>query len=128
MKSDSIVLSKRSTPLEKDIEKAILTWLNFQPECKAWKNKSMGTYDPRKGIYRRPSGAFNEKGTSDILGIWKGKMLCIEVKSATGKLRPEQYEFLRAMHELGAICFVARSLNDVIVALGASACISNTCQ
>jgi penicillin-binding protein-related factor A (putative recombinase) len=88
----------------------------------------MGTFDPRKGIYRRVAGQFNEKGTSDILGIWKGKMLCIEVKSATGKLRPEQREFLRAMHELGAICMVARSLQDVISALGASPYISNTCQ
>lgn len=43
-------------------------------------------------------------------------MLCIEVKSARGRLRPEQKEFLQAMANLGAICMVARSLNDVIAA------------
>lgn len=65
-------------------------------------------------------GAFNEKGTSDILGIWKGKMLCIEVKSAKGKLRPEQVTFLGDMSRLGAIAFVARSLDDVLLVLAPS--------
>lgn len=77
----------------------------------------MGTFDPIKGIYRRSAGAFTEKGTSDIIGIWRGKMLCIEVKSATGRLRPEQKLFLEAMSSLGAIAFVARSLQDVLLVL-----------
>ena len=74
----------------------------------------MGTFDPSKGIYRRASGAFTEKGTSDILGIYQGRMLCIEVKSKRGTLRPEQDVFLRTMADLGAIAFVARSLQDVL--------------
>lgn len=99
---------------ERDIEKLILDWLNAQPGCKAWKNKSMGTFDPTRGIYRANHSKYSEKGTSDILGIWRGKMLCIEVKSRRGVLRPEQKEFLRVMGELGAIAILARSLEDVL--------------
>lgn len=98
---------------EKDIELEILTWLNLQPGCFAWKNKSMGTFNAKRGVYLRPTHRFSEKGTSDILGIWKGVMLCIEVKSATGRLMPHQSEFLERMDSLGAIAFMARSLEDV---------------
>lgn len=114
LKRDSTASKSKSTRLEKDIEREILTWLNLQPRCKAWKNKSQGTFDPTKGIFRRNGGAFTEKGTSDILGIYRGKMLCIEVKSAKGRLRPEQKEFLQRMADLGAVCMMARSLEDVI--------------
>lgn len=101
-------------PKEKEIERCILEWLNAQPGCKAWKNKSTGTYDPVRKCFRQNHSRWSEKGTSDILGIWAGKMLCIEVKSKRGTLRPEQKEFLTRMSELGAIAFVARSLDDVI--------------
>ena len=104
----------RSTPSEREIERSILAWLNYQPKCKAWKNKSMGTYDPTRRVFRRSNDPFSQKGTSDILGIWEGRMLCIEVKSAKGRLRPEQLEFLRTMSSLGAICLVARTLEDVV--------------
>jgi len=77
----------------------------------------MGTFDPIKKVYRSNAGPFNEKGTSDIIGIWRGKMLCIEVKSQTGRIRPEQKLFLEAMQSLGAIAFVARSLQDVLLVL-----------
>lgn len=93
-----------------------MAWLNYQPKCKAWKNKSMGTYDPVRKAFRRSNDRFSQKGTSDILGIWSGKMLCIEVKSAKGRLSPEQKEFLTEMAGLGAICLLARSLDDVIAA------------
>ena len=125
-KSDSTALSadsneskKKSTRLERDIEKEILLWLNLQQKCKAWKNKSTGTYDPVRRCFRKNSGPFTEKGSADILGIFHGRMLCIEVKSAKGRLRPEQMEFLQSMADLGAICLVARSLHDVVLSLDA---------
>ena len=76
----------------------------------------MGVYDPMRKTFRKLSG-FAIKGVSDILGIHNGKMLCIEVKSAKGRLRPEQREFLDKMTSLGALAFVARSWSDVLHAL-----------
>ena len=117
---DALSASKTKLTLsEREIEQSILAWLNYQPRCKAWKNKSQGTYDPYKKVFRRPSSKFTEKGTSDILGIWYGKMLCIEVKSAKGRLSPEQKAFLTEMAGLGAICLLARSLDNVIDAFDA---------
>lgn len=98
---------------EKDIELEILLWLNRQPGCFAWKNKSMGTFNAARGVYLKSHHRFSEKGTSDILGIYQGHMLCIEVKSQTGRLLPHQAEFLWKMDKLGAIAFMARSLEDV---------------
>jgi len=114
-KRNSIDSPKQCPDLkEKDIERLILDWLNAQPGCKAWKNKSMGTFDPIRGIYRANHSKYSEKGSSDILGIWNGKMLCIEVKSRRGTLRPEQKVFLDSMGTLGALTLVARSLHDVV--------------
>lgn len=104
----------KSTPSEREVERAILQWLNYQPKCKAWKNKSTGTYDPVRKCFRRSNDPYSQKGSADILGIWNGKMLCIEVKSAKGRLTPEQKEFLSAMSSLGAICLVARDLQQVV--------------
>lgn len=77
----------------------------------------MGTYDPVRGCYRANHSKFSEKGSSDIIGIWQGKMLCIEVKSRRGTLRPEQKEFLDTLGRLGAITLVARGLEDVLASL-----------
>ncbi len=74
----------------------------------------MGTFDPVRGVYRSNGGKFTERGSSDILGIYRGKMLCIEVKSKTGRLRPEQESFLNQMERLGAIAGMVRSLDQAI--------------
>jgi hypothetical protein len=44
-------------------------------------------------------------------------MLCLEVKSATGKLRPEQKVFLDRMASLGAITGVVRSWHEALALL-----------
>jgi len=93
---------------EKQIETEILFRLNQIKDCYAWKNHTTGIFDPRRGVFRK-LGGYAIKGVSDIIGIYKGKMLCLEVKSATGKLRPEQQKFLERMKELGAVTGVVRS-------------------
>jgi hypothetical protein len=104
---------------EKQIETEILRLLNLLPNTYAWKNHSMGVYDPMRKTFRRMSG-FAIRGVSDILGIHNGKMICLEVKSAKGRLRPEQREFLEKMTSLGAVCAVVRSWPEALCALQAS--------
>lgn len=98
---------------EKEIENAILQYLNLLPETKAWKNQSIGVYDPVKRVYRMNRGAYTARGTSDIIGICQGVMLCIEVKTPKGKISQAQKDFLDIMEHLGALAFVARSVDDV---------------
>lgn len=116
-KKESIELNLGSTALkiksteslsEKQIETEILFQLNRLSNCFAWKNHTTGVFDPTRKVFRR-LGGYAIKGVSDILGIYKGKMLCLEVKSATGRLRPEQKEFLEKMSKLGAITGVVKS-------------------
>jgi hypothetical protein len=58
------------------------------------------------------------RGISDILGIWKGRFLAIEIKRPGGQLTVEQQRFLDRVKIEGGVSFVARSVDDVITELG----------
>lgn len=63
---------------------------------------------------------FGFKGCPDVLGqLRDGRLLGVEVKSPTGKLRPEQSFFLERIRGAGGVSFVARDCRDVLQALGA---------
>ena len=47
-----------------------------------------------------------------------GRLLAVEVKGPHGRLRPEQKVVLTRVAAAGGVAFVARSLRDVVVALG----------
>lgn len=98
---------------EKTIENHILIYLKSRGVF-AWKNQSVGVFDPSKKIYRKSKNPFHINGTSDILGIYKGKLLAIEVKSAKGVVSDEQEEFINNINKFGGIAFAARSLEDVV--------------
>lgn len=55
---------------------------------------------------------------SDVIGIVHGRFLAIEVKSPTGRVRPEQAAFLAEVARHGGLAFVARSCQDVVDKLG----------
>jgi len=57
-------------------------------------------------------------GVPDIIGIWQGRMLGIEVKTARGKLSVQQQVFIDKINAHGGIAFCARSVEDVIEGLG----------
>lgn len=91
------------------IENAILRYLNMQG-IYCWKNKTQGTYDPVKKIYRANTV---KKGVADILGILpNGRFLAIEVKTKKGQLTVHQKDFLRQVSKNGGLAFVARSVDD----------------
>lgn len=111
---------------EKDIENSILDFLKRVPDCKAWKNQSVGIFDPTRQAFRSRT-KHQIKGVSDILGIYKKRMICFEVKSARGRLTAEQDEFIKEMNSLGALARCVRSIDDVILALQEiDSCISST--
>ena len=101
--------------LEKEIEVQILHYLVGR-QILAFKVERQGTFDPRKGVFRRKTGVW-KKGVSDIIGIYRKRPLAIEVKSAKGRLMPEQNDFILEWRSEGGFAFVARSLDDVITNL-----------
>ena len=56
------------------------------------------------------------KGFSDLFGYRKSdcKAVFIEVKTAKGKVRPQQEQFLNAMKNYGAIAGVCRSAEEAL--------------
>jgi hypothetical protein len=52
--------------------------------------------------------------TADMVGQRLAVFTSIEVKSATGRLRPEQQQWLDAVQAAGGIAGVARSVDDAL--------------
>jgi hypothetical protein len=62
---------------------------------------------------------FGWPGCSDLIGMLKdGRLLAVEVKAPSGKLRDEQAEFLSLVRRFGGVAFVARDAANVIAELG----------
>ena len=62
---------------------------------------------------------FGWRGCSDVIGMLKdGRLLAVEVKAPSGKLRAEQAEFLSLVRRFGGVAFVARNVANVISELG----------
>ena len=57
-------------------------------------------------------------GVSDIIGIYKGKLLAVEVKTKRGKLSPAQKAFIDSINRFGGLAFVVRSVDELIDNLG----------
>lgn len=96
------------------IKRQICDYLNlFSDRCFFWVTQSHGVWDQKRKIFLNMRGRYQIKGVSDIMGIWDGKPLAIEVKTKTGKLSDHQKIFLAKFQDYGGIAFVARSVEDV---------------
>ena len=86
--------------------------------------KALNTHPAVAWCERMNSGAarigarfvrFGFKGCPDVLGqLRDGRLLGVEVKAKTGRLRPEQTIFLERIRGAGGVAFVARDLRDVL--------------
>lgn len=92
------------------------------PDCIWWAVPNGGTFASRtdKSSGKRVSiAAVKAKreglkpGVSDIMVLWGGRLICIELKTATGRQSPEQKEWADAATSAGAVYYVARSVQDV---------------
>lgn len=100
---------------ESQIQHAILLAWGSHPGLRIWRSNTgvakMGDRSVRFGVV----------GQADISGLMlpSGRRLEIEVKSATGRQRPEQVVFQRMIESFGGLYVLARSLSDVDRALAA---------
>jgi hypothetical protein len=53
-------------------------------------------------------------GTSDLLFIGQGYIAFIEVKTETGRIRPEQINFINHMKSMGHRAGIARNISDAL--------------
>lgn len=101
---------------EKDIQNQIINYLELK-KIFHWRQNVGGMkyeyFDKNLQKLRLRYVRFGSSGTSDILGIYKGKPFAIEVKSLKGKLNKYQKNFLTNFYDNGGIAIVARKLEDV---------------
>jgi hypothetical protein len=98
---------------------------NNRPEAAALVEvlKALRTHPAVAWAERMNSGAakvgnrfirFGWPGCPDVLGQLKdGRLLGVEVKAPTGRLRTEQAVFLERIKQAGGVAFVARNCRDV---------------
>ena len=97
---------------ETKIKRAICQWLRLK-HVFIFTHDSVGIYDPTRKRFRTNHDPFRKKGVSDVLGIWQGKFLAIEVKTPRTYATKEQKEFIEDVRANGGVAFIARSIEDV---------------
>ena len=101
-------------PTEAQILKAVMALLKRHPRVASCWRVNSGTFQERnRDGSTRYIRANSQRGMSDIMGVLKdGRTLAIEVKSATGRMRPGQEEFLATIRQAGGVAGVCRSVED----------------
>ncbi len=80
--------------LEKDIQREICDWL-FSEKYFFWRSNNLPVFSMRNDGTVKPRALpkYTPKGLPDIILLYKGKFVALEVKRPDAKLRPEQAEF-----------------------------------
>ena len=121
---------------ERDIQKEIMLELGRFPGIRIARNdqgngvvgkiRDLGGGNFHVHGHRLPFGLF-QPGGSDLIG-WQtitipactlgpvtiAQFLAIEVKSKTGRLRPEQENFIQVVRALGGKAIIARSVDEAV--------------
>ena len=103
--------------LEKDIQSAICDYLKAEGVF-FWRQNTGGMFDPTTRRFRKNNGKHSMNGVADILGMYKEKLLAIEVKAGNNKPSNDQEIFLQQVADNGGIAIVAWSIDDVKEGLG----------
>lgn len=98
------------------VKNLICSWLSLQ-KCFFFVHDSVGIYDPVRKQFRTNKSPYRVKGVSDILGIWEGKFLAIEVKAGRNRPTEDQVAFIDTVNDRGGIGIIAWCLEDVQRAL-----------
>ncbi len=123
----TIVDAKRIGPRlpdapESDIQAAVLAFLaHHRRVAFAWRaNTGAASYQGKDGKPRFVAYGF--KGCADIIGMLRGgRFLAVECKRAGESPTAEQRAFLDHVNRHGGLAFVARSVDDVLLALRGTA-------
>ncbi len=115
------------TVLEKEIQRAILHYITVRGIF-AWRQnqgalhmpEEEGHYGPTRHRWGRKERVIrfaHVDGISDIIGVYRGRFLAIEVKRKGNKPTDDQRAFLERVDKEGGIAIVAYSVDDVVNAL-----------
>jgi len=90
----------------------IIRVVNLTPQSVAYRINNVGVWDAAKGVHRAGN---TEKGLPDVIAVYKGRLVAIEVKAGRDKMSIHQehrkFEILKA----GGIYFEARSTDGFLI-------------
>lgn len=97
--------------LEREIQKKCLDWLLKEARFFAWRSNTTGVFDRELGFFRTGP----KRGISDIIAVAPpmGRIIGVEVKSATGRISEDQKNFKKNLEEAGGLYWLVRSLDDL---------------
>ena len=99
--------AKGSTGKHQDTLKTALINLSQLEYCRAWSNNTGVGRDLKSERIIR----FGLKGSSDIIGIYKGRFLAVEIKTGNAVQSDQQKKFQKMVCKLGGIYVVIRDTN-----------------
>lgn len=102
---------KRFQPLEKDIQYSVCDYL-AKKRYFFWRQNTAGIYDAKGGFYRRAS-KWALDGVPDIIVIFQGRFIGLEVKRPTTKQEESQKNFEREVKLAGGEYYIIRSIEDL---------------
>jgi hypothetical protein len=97
-----------------EITTPVLIAITAFPGCMAWRQNT-GTYRTMDG---KRVVKVSANGVADIMGVYWGKAIAVETKTANGTLRVSQKRFRNAFEAAGGVYIVARSPEEAIAKLG----------
>ena len=112
---------------ETEIQQRIRLEIGHRSDVRLFRNNTGTLPDPRTG---RPIQFGLAKGSADLIGIKQvtitpdmvgqtiGVFTSIEVKTPTGRVTPQQRNWLAMVRKLGGIAGIARSIRDANEILG----------
>jgi hypothetical protein len=89
---------------------ALLEYLLRLPGCFAWRQNTAGVFDLARQLYRPAP----KRGVCDIIALYRGRFVGIEVKTGKDRLRPEQKSFIASIERAGGSVIVASSYEQFI--------------
>ncbi len=93
------------------ITRNVLRIANFKNRCVAYRINNVGVWDEKKGMHRKGN---TEKGLPDIVMIYEGRYIGIEVKAGSDRLSEDQKKRKFEIERAGGVYFECRSTDDFI--------------
>lgn len=101
------------------IQDAIRLALADEPGLVLWRNNcGLATHYGNRGVTHTRYGL--APGSADLVGILDGRFFALEVKTATGRLRPDQKLWMELVRRTGGFAAVARSVDEARTAVAAA--------
>lgn len=81
-----------------------------------WRNNSgLAEHWTERGVERVRYGL--APGSADLVGIVRGRFVALEIKTASGRIAPEQAQWLALVERCGGVGRVVRSVADAVAAV-----------